>query len=137
MPVGFLMVPQIDEVQRLVQAQVSAIPEGEAPFAFRPAVLSSPAPRLDAWGSPLAQQTGKCGKGSGPLLAFASIWLLFSICFLVVGLCMLHTEQRLSAEGKQTVATVLAMQGPVIQAVVSRTNGATDLGIFSIVVIYI
>ena len=29
-------------------------------------------------------------------------------------------------------ATVLAMQGPVIQAVVSRTNGATDLGIFSI-----
>ena len=29
-------------------------------------------------------------------------------------------------------ATVLAMQGPVIQAVVSRTNGATDLGIISI-----
>ena len=29
-------------------------------------------------------------------------------------------------------ATVLAMQGPVLQAVVSRTNGATDLGIISI-----
>ena len=29
-------------------------------------------------------------------------------------------------------ATVLAMQGPVIQAVVSRSNGATDLGIISI-----
>ena len=29
-------------------------------------------------------------------------------------------------------ATVLAMQGPVIQAVVSRTNGQTGLGIFSI-----
>lgn len=29
-------------------------------------------------------------------------------------------------------ATVLAMQGPVIQAVVSRTNGAEDLGIISI-----
>lgn len=29
-------------------------------------------------------------------------------------------------------ATVLAMQGPVIQAVVSRTNGQADLGVFSI-----
>lgn len=29
-------------------------------------------------------------------------------------------------------ATLLAMQGPVIQAVVSRTNGQADLGIFSI-----
>ena len=29
-------------------------------------------------------------------------------------------------------ATMLAMQGPVIQAVVSRTNGQEDLGIFAI-----
>lgn len=106
-PIGFLRVPQFEEVQRMVQEQVSAIPEDEAPFAFRPAVLSSPAPRLDAWGSPLAQQTG---NGSGPLFAFATIWLLLSACFLVVGLRMLHTEQRLSADGKQAVAIVLEMR---------------------------
>ncbi|MDO5473310.1 MAG: DUF3592 domain-containing protein [Akkermansia sp.] len=110
MPVGFLRVPQPEQVKNIIEEQVAAVPQDEAPFAYRPSVLRSPAPRLDAWGSPCSQQPGKSRDDSGFLFAFATVWLLIASCLVVVGLCMQHTERRLAAEGKQTLATVLEMR---------------------------
>ena len=109
-PVGFLSVPQHEEVRRLVEEQVAAVPEDKAPFAFRPSELSSPAPRLDAWGTPLSNQPWQKRADNAPPMAFGVVFALFASIFVVIGLVMLNTERLLEKEGVCTDATVLSVR---------------------------
>lgn len=109
-PVGFLSVPQHEEVRRLVEEQVATVPADKAPFAFRPSELSSPAPRLDAWGTPLSNQPWQKRADNAPLMAFGVVFALFASIFVVIGLVMLNTERLLEKEGVRTDATVLSVR---------------------------
>ena len=110
-PVGFLAVPQPDVVQQLVQEQLAAVPAGAAPFAYRPTVLRSPAPLLDAWGTPLAKQPEEARDDRRTIMTCGAAFLFGSVISVAVGLGMLHTEYRLAHEGLRTTATVLRMEG--------------------------
>ncbi|MBR2126789.1 MAG: DUF3592 domain-containing protein [Akkermansia sp.] len=110
LPVGFLNVPRPDVVQQLVQEQVEAVPPNAAPYAFRPAVLRGPVPRLNAEGAPLAEQPWESRDEGRYLVIFGAVWALFSSIFVGAGLCMLYTESRLADEGVQTIATVTKMR---------------------------
>lgn len=109
-PVGFLNVPQAEQVRRMVEAQVAAVSADQAPFAYRPAVLCTPAPRLDAWGTPLAQQPSPERGIKSPLVAFGVVWILFSLVFVVVGVLDMRTESRLETEGASATATVVGVR---------------------------
>ncbi|MDO5465169.1 MAG: DUF3592 domain-containing protein [Akkermansia sp.] len=106
-PVGFLMVPQPERVQQLVAEQVAAIPADQAPFAYRPPVLKTPAPKLDAWGTPLAEQPWDKKNDRRFFLIFGAVFVFFGLLGLGQGVLRLHTESRLEAEGVQATATVL------------------------------
>lgn len=109
-PVGFLNVPQPEQVRQLVEAQVAAIPADQAPFSYRPSVLRAPVPRLDAWGNPLARQPRPERGLVMPLIIFGAIWILFSLAFTAIGVQDMRTESRLEAEGVETTATVLRVR---------------------------
>ncbi len=109
-PVGFLMVPQPEQVAQLVAEQVAAVPPEEAPFAYRPPLLRSPAPKLDAWGTPLAEQPGDKQEDRRFLTIFSSVFILLGFVGLGQGVCYLHTESRLETEGVHATATVVKMR---------------------------
>lgn len=109
-PVGFLAVPQPEQVRQLVTDQVASMPEHAVPFAYRPAHLRSPAPKLDAWGSPLSQEPWKRRDDSAPLLVIGTGFVLLASLVVVIGLAMLHTERRLEAEGETAVASVVSVR---------------------------
>lgn len=117
-PVGFLMVPQPERVQQLVAEQVAAIPAEQAPFAYRPPVLKTPAPKLDAWGTPLAEQPWDKKNDRCFFLIFGAAFVFFGLLGLGQGVLRLHTESRLEAEGVQATATVLKV----------RTSGSSGRG---------
>lgn len=98
------------ESRRIVEEQVATVPADKAPFAFRPSELSSPAPRLDAWGTPLSNQPWQKRADNAPLMAFGVVFALFASIFVVMGLVMLNTERLLEKEGVRTDATVLSMR---------------------------
>ena len=108
MPVGFLSVPQPEQVRQMLEEQVAAIPEEQAPFAFRPSVLKAPAPKLDAWGNPTKEEAARDDRSF--LIGFGVVWVLFSSIFVLKGLFMLHDERLLESEGKQTTAVVVKMR---------------------------
>lgn len=108
MRVGFLTVPQPERVLRILEEQVAAIPADQAPFAYRPPVLKTPAPKLDAWGNPTKEEAARDDRRF--LIGFGMVWILFSAVFLVKGLLMLHDESLLESEGKQTTAVVVKMR---------------------------
>lgn len=118
MPVGFLSVPQPEQVRQMLEEQVAAIPEEQAPFAFRPSVLKAPAPKLDAWGTPLAEQPWDKKNDRRFFLIFGAAFVFFSLLGLGQGVLRLHTESRLEAEGVQATATVLKV----------RTSGSSGRG---------
>lgn len=109
-PVGFLMVPQPEQVAQLVAEQVAAVPPDEAPFAYRPAVLKTPAPKLDAWGTPLAEQPWDKKNNCRFFMVFGTVFILLGLLGLGQGVCYLHTESRLETEGVQATATVVKMR---------------------------
>lgn len=108
MRVGFLTVPQPERVLRILEEQVAAVPADQAPFAFRPTVLSAPAPKLDSWGNPTKEEAARDDLRF--FIGFGVVWVLFSSILLVNGLLMLHDESRLESEGKQTTAVVVKMR---------------------------
>ncbi len=110
MPVGFIDVPQLEQVQQLVAEQVAAVPEDEAPFAYRPSVLRTPAPRLDAWGTPLAEQPWDKKENARFFVRFGAVFIFLSLLAMGKGVCMLHTESLLEHQGVQTTATVLKIR---------------------------
>ncbi|MBR5887869.1 MAG: DUF3592 domain-containing protein [Akkermansia sp.] len=110
-PVGFLAVPQPDVVQQLVQEQLAAVPAGAAPFAYRPTVLRSPAPLLDAWGTPLSKQPEEAKDDKRTIMTCGAAFVFGATISVAVGLGLLHTEYRLAHEGLRTTATVLRMEG--------------------------
>lgn len=106
-PVGFLMVPQPEQVQQLVAEQVAAVPPEEAPFAYRPSILKTPAPKLDAWGTPLAEQPWDKKHDRRFFIVFGAVLILLGLLSLGQGGYMLHTESRLETEGVRASATVV------------------------------
>lgn len=107
MRVGFLTVPQPERVRQILEEQVAAIPAEQAPFAYRPPVLKTPAPKLDAWGTPLAEQPWDKKNDRRFFLIFGAAFVFFGLLGLGQGVLRLHTESRLVAEGVQATATVL------------------------------
>lgn len=107
MRVGFLTVPQPERVRQILEEQVAAIPAEQAPFAYRPPVLKTPAPKLDAWGTPLAEQPWDKKNDRRFFLIFGAAFVFFGLLGLGQGVLRLHTESRLEAEGVQATATVL------------------------------
>lgn len=108
MRVGFLTVPQPEQVRQMLEEQVAAIPAEQAPFAFRPSVLTTPAPKLDAWGNPTKEEATRDDRRF--FIGFGVVWVLFSSIFVLNGLKMLYDESRLESEGKQTTAVVVKMR---------------------------
>lgn len=113
-PVGFLAVPHLAQVQQVVEEQIAAVPPEKAPFAYRPSVLSTPAPLLDSWGTPLPRQAKKESASPARVLLILGIWfIVLPSLLMVVGLGMLREEQRLANEGAHATATVLRVKKSV------------------------
>ena len=108
-PVGFLALPQLEQARQLVAEQVAAVPAETAPFAYRPAELRAPAPRLDAWGTPLARQPHD-ENPARTLLILGCAFTFFSSLALFMGLGYLWEEHCLDKEGVYTTATVLRVR---------------------------
>ena len=108
-PVGFLALPQPEQARQLVAEQVAAVPAETAPFAYRPTELRAPAPRLDAWGTPLARQPQE-ENPARTLLILGCAFTFFSSIALFMGMGYLREEIRLDKEGVQTTATVLRVR---------------------------
>lgn len=107
MPVGFIAVPQFEQVRQLEETQMAAVPAGCAPFAYRPDNLCGPSPNLDPWGNPAPNQPQQQGNGGPPLIPIGILFSLFASVFVAIGCSMLHTEHQLAEEGVETTATVL------------------------------
>ena len=108
-PVGFLALPHLEQALQLGEAQIASVPAEAAPFAYRPAELRAPAPRLDAWGTPLARQPQE-ENPARPLLIMGCIFTVISSIAMLVGFVRLWEELRLASDGVQTTATVLRVR---------------------------
>ncbi len=111
-PVGFMAVPQVGRVARLIAEQVVAFSSTEAQLPPIPGQVSAPVPQptipeplpmpTDSWGNPRPQEPSR-----GALIGFGAVFALFSLVFAIFGGYRMYADARLDAEGVRAVATVV------------------------------
>lgn len=101
-PVGFLAVPQVEQVAQMIAEQVAATPAGLPALPAVPPALGPLSTETDSWGNPVPQQPGR-----GALIGFGAVFSLFSLVFALLGVYLMRSEARFEAEGIKATATVV------------------------------
>lgn len=101
-PVGFIDVPQVERVDKMIAEQVAAVSAATPlPPAVPPSLGSLPT-ETDSWGNATPQQMNK-----GVLVAMGIAFSLFSLIFIALGVYLMRQDARLDDEGVRTEATVV------------------------------